>query len=302
MAAANGSGGASGAAGSTGTAGTAGDGADGGNLWFGEESVTLDRTVVALATSGGDCSEPVETSTFSADSDGTCGVTDTTDIGTHTAGELALGPLGFDQADDPTPVRLPQAGSVLLDAIPEADCTLDSDQRDAFRPQGNGCEVGAAEVRQPAVLGVVKTADPSTVTVGDSATFTVVVSNTGGVGIARADLTFTDDLCTLAFVSGDADGDNVLDDGESWTYNCSVATTAAGTLTNHVTVDSVDQDGNTQTASDDAAVTVQPAAVGGAGLARTGANRVGPLVNLGLLLIAIGMFAFAWRRRVLAGR
>jgi hypothetical protein len=69
-----------------------------------------------------------------------------------------------------------------------------------------------------------------------------------------------------------------------------------------VTVDSVDQDGNTQTASDDAAVTVQPAAVGGAGLARTGANRVGPLVNLGLLLIAIGMFAFAWRRRVLAGR
>jgi len=48
--------------------------------------------------------------------------------------------------------QLPQAGSVLLDAIPPASCQADgaagvtTDERGVARPQGPGCEIGAVEV------------------------------------------------------------------------------------------------------------------------------------------------------------
>jgi uncharacterized repeat protein (TIGR01451 family) len=151
------------------------------------------------------------------------------------------------------------------------------------------------------VHGVVKSAGAESVTVGDAVTFTVVVSNTGGVGIKRTDLTLTDDLCTLTFASGDTDSDNVLDGGESWTYTCSGTTATVGTLTNHVTVSGTDQDGNAVTASAEASVTVL--AVGAAEtargpLARTGPSGVGSSLNTALALIAVGGLALGLGRQV----
>lgn len=64
-------------------------------------------------------------------------------------------PLGFAALADnggPGLTQLPQAGSVLLDAIPPASCQADgaagvtTDERGVTRPQGPGCEIGAVEV------------------------------------------------------------------------------------------------------------------------------------------------------------
>lgn len=55
-------------------------------------------------------------------------------------------------AGGPTPTRVPDPGSPLIDAIPIASCQADgaagitTDQRGFARPQGPGCEIGAVEV------------------------------------------------------------------------------------------------------------------------------------------------------------
>jgi hypothetical protein len=39
-------------------------------------------------------------------------------------------------------------GSPAIDAIPESECAVETDQRGMARPQGNGCDIGAFEVQQ----------------------------------------------------------------------------------------------------------------------------------------------------------
>ena len=56
----------------------------------------------------------------------------------------ALGPL--QDNGGPTPTMLPGPGSAALDAIAPQDCTQATDQRGIARPQGAGCDIGAAEV------------------------------------------------------------------------------------------------------------------------------------------------------------
>jgi hypothetical protein len=69
------------------------------------------------------------------------GATDVLDEG----GDPLLGPLGDNGG--PTPTRLPETGSPLVDAIPATvvDCDGD-DQRGVSRPQGGACEIGAVEI------------------------------------------------------------------------------------------------------------------------------------------------------------
>jgi len=82
-----------------------------------------------------------------------CGFTQATDhsnAGTPTLGALASN-------GGPTQTHLPQAGSGLIDAVPNGACQLDgasgitTDQRALARPfpTGGACDIGAVEVKQP---------------------------------------------------------------------------------------------------------------------------------------------------------
>jgi hypothetical protein len=88
------------------------------------------------------------------DSDGSCGLSDPTDLSTV---DPLLGPLADNGG--PTPTHALLAGSPALDAIPPGDCTWDddgdpatpdvplaTDQRGAARPQGSARDIGAVEV------------------------------------------------------------------------------------------------------------------------------------------------------------
>lgn len=46
----------------------------------------------------------------------------------------------------PTQTMLPQAGNAAIDHVPNGQCVLPLDQRDASRPAGAGCDSGAVEV------------------------------------------------------------------------------------------------------------------------------------------------------------
>jgi hypothetical protein len=45
------------------------------------------------------------------------------------------------------PVRAPEPGSALIDAIPTSACPVAFDARGLARPQGSACDIGAAEAK-----------------------------------------------------------------------------------------------------------------------------------------------------------
>jgi hypothetical protein len=108
-------------------------------------------SVVALRQGGGpNCTIPGSTTSngFNFSDDASCGFTGTGDR--QNAGDPGLGALVNNGG--PTQTRLPQTGSLLIDAIPVASCQADgasgitTDQRGVERPQGPGCDIGAVEV------------------------------------------------------------------------------------------------------------------------------------------------------------
>jgi hypothetical protein len=123
-------------------------------------------SVVALAQGGGpNCTIPGSTTSngFNFSDDASCAFTGTGDR--QNAGDPGLGALASNGG--PTQTRLPQTGSLLIDAIPVASCQADgasgitTDQRGVERPQGPGCDIGAVEVE---VVG--PTAAPATPVAG----------------------------------------------------------------------------------------------------------------------------------------
>ncbi|MEY2452788.1 MAG: hypothetical protein QOD92_2362 [Acidimicrobiaceae bacterium] len=150
----NGNGGSGGAGGTAGTGETDGtDGADGSSAGGSISSSDLEAVGVVVGTSAedaNDCNYPeivggplfVESS-FSTDD--SCGFGDGSVQPFATFALTAFGDHG-----GPTDTRVPQAGSVLLNFIAPADCSVPDDQRAVSRPQETGCEVGAVEVT-PAV-------------------------------------------------------------------------------------------------------------------------------------------------------
>ena len=93
-------------------------------------------------------------------------------------------------------------------------------------------------------IAVAKTADPTTLLGGGEVTYTYEVTNTGDVPLSGVAEGITDDTCTpVTFVSGDEDGDGLLDTptsifedalDETWIFTCT--TTVTETTTNVVTV------------------------------------------------------------------
>ena len=70
-------------------------------------------------------------------------------------------------------------------------------------------------------INLEKTVAPELVPQGANTTFTLTVTNPGPAPLS--DITITDDTCTgITFVGGDANGDDVLQVGETWTYTCSM--------------------------------------------------------------------------------
>lgn len=108
-------------------------------------SVILSRSIVAH-NMGGDCSTAVVSRGYNLDSDGSCGLNETSDL---TADPL-LGPLQDNGGPTATHALLP--GSPAIDHIPTRLCPATLDQRGLPRPaDGNGdgllaCDVGAYEV------------------------------------------------------------------------------------------------------------------------------------------------------------
>jgi Putative pectate lyase-like adhesive domain len=128
-----------------------------------DATVTAFGTVVALPQGGvpnclGNEGTTVTSEGYNFSDDASCGFTGTGDR--ENAGDPGLGALGANGGYAPTMV--PQPGSPLLDAIPVAACQTGSaagvttDERDATRPQGTGCDIGAVEVEvvapAPAVI------------------------------------------------------------------------------------------------------------------------------------------------------
>jgi hypothetical protein len=124
--------------------------ADGANVGS-EAGLVSFGSVVALRQGGGaSCSisgSPTSNG-FNFSDDASCGFTGTGDR--QNAGDPGLGALVNNGG--PTQTRLPQTGSLLIDAIPVASCQADgasgitTDQRGVTRPQGPDCDVGAVEV------------------------------------------------------------------------------------------------------------------------------------------------------------
>jgi uncharacterized repeat protein (TIGR01451 family) len=103
-------------------------------------------------------------------------------------------------------------------------------------------------------ISVEKSADPTLLVGSGEVTYTYRVKNTGDVPLADVASRITDDTCSpLRYVSGDQDGDGLLDTpksifedavDETWVFRC--RTTVSETTTNTVTVNGtpVDQDGH----------------------------------------------------------
>lgn len=90
-------------------------------------------------------------------------------------------------------------------------------------PPVRGEDTAEVDVVDPAIK-IVKTADPTTVYPGGSVTYTYVVTNPGDVPLAG--VTVSDDKCSpVTYVSGDTNGNGLLEPTESWTFTCTTVIT-----------------------------------------------------------------------------
>ena len=101
--------------------------------------IFLSGTIVAGSDSN-DCSDTVEESDHSLDTDGSCGLSHVGDISDGTAD---LGPL--QNNGGPTETRVPQSESDAIDA--GGNNCPEGDQRFLPRPVGAACDIGAVEVQ-----------------------------------------------------------------------------------------------------------------------------------------------------------
>ena len=113
-------------------------------------------TVVASPHGSANCavSGAVTSNGYNFSDDASCSLQSAGDQ--QNAGDPKLAAIA--NAGGPTPTRVPQTGSGLIDAIPVGSCQADgaagvtTDQRGAPRPQGAGCDIGAVEVAAPVVV------------------------------------------------------------------------------------------------------------------------------------------------------
>ncbi len=91
---------------------------------------------------------------------------------------------------------------------------------------------GLCEAVQGPIIFVTKSASPLTVAPGGSVTYTYRVTNPGTVDLSGVTLV-DDKVSTVTYVSGDVNGDGLLQPGETWVYTAT--TTLQATTTNTAT-------------------------------------------------------------------
>ncbi|MBN1177896.1 MAG: DUF11 domain-containing protein, partial [Anaerolineae bacterium] len=161
---------------------------------------------------------------------------------TVTVDVLPTAPTGFSVEDGPCSQDSPSAdlcNTVTIDSINDniLDNQSDSEPTDVIVSD----------------IVIVKTASETTILAGERVLYTYVVTNPGQDSVSAVSV--VDDKCaTVAFVSGDTDGDGLLDPGEAWTYTCQ-STLTESTL-NTATVSATDALGDTLTDQDTAFVEV----------------------------------------------
>lgn len=121
---------------------------DTGGVLVDDSQLNLARSFIGDQRSGVDCAldgypgGTIASLGHNADSDGTCGLTEPTDL-------PVVVPLLGSLADNggPTWTHLPLVGSPLLDVIPLGvnGCGTTPDQRGVLRPQGPACDIGSTE-------------------------------------------------------------------------------------------------------------------------------------------------------------
>ncbi|HEV2780258.1 MAG TPA: choice-of-anchor Q domain-containing protein [Actinophytocola sp.] len=272
------------AAAAPGQAGEAGDSGGGSVGIFGVwASVSTVIGTTAASTDGPDCFTPAKRSEFSRSTDAdVCGFADGSTLAFDTFGLGALASNG-----GPTRTRLPAATSSLVDKVTGVNGQLASDQRGVGRPQAAGADIGAVEL-QLIDMVVTKSASATSVPAGTAVTFTITAKNVG-TSSPQPGVTVDDPNCSaVSAASGDANTNDTLDPGETFSYTCTATPTEVGTFTNTATVKITDGAGGeiSRTASVDVEVT---AAAGTPPLAKTGANNPAPELLTGVGLLAGGV-------------
>ncbi|MFQ5399230.1 MAG: multicopper oxidase domain-containing protein [Anaerolineae bacterium] len=113
---------------------------------------------------------------------------------------------------------------------------------DAFTRTVSSQATAFVEVIDP-VIDIFKTASSPTIRVGETVTYTYEVSSFFG-NDPLTNISIVDDKCSpVTFVSGDTNGDSVLDLDETWIYTC--ATVLTQTTTNTATATGTDSLGGT---------------------------------------------------------
>ena len=181
----------------------------------------------------------------------------------------------------------------------------------------------------PAIT-VQKSAEPTELGAGGGpVTYTYLVRNTGDVPLADLASRITDDTCSpVTYVSGDDDGDGLLDTptsifedalDETWVFTCTTSVTTTTTNTVVVTGTPSDPDGNPLcgpdsvggfppcdvTATDDAVVEVAgvpptppgPTPPDGGALPDTGVSGLGTMLATGAIALMLGSLLVAAARR-----
>ena len=112
---------------------------------------TVKNTIIANSSPAGDCAEGrVISLGHNLDSDGTCGLTEPTDLPNT---DPLLGPLADNGGPTLTHALLPTSPAIDAGSCMAVDGSpVTTDQRDATRPQGAACDIGAYEVQPPLTL------------------------------------------------------------------------------------------------------------------------------------------------------
>ena len=104
-------------------------------------------------------------------------------------------------------------------------------------------------------LSIDKTPDEQTINIGGDANFNLLVQNIGPLSLGNVQVADPDCDPPILFISGDGNGDSLLQPDETWAYACTVAGVTAD-FTNNASVTADDPGGGVLQSSDSATVTV----------------------------------------------
>jgi len=198
-------------------------GSTGSNIFNDEASMAIGNSIVANPVGGSNCFNSngfINSQGHNLDSGNTCGFTTTGDISNSNP---LLGSL--QDNGGPTVTHALTSGSPAIDQGDNGLCPA-ADQRGVSRPQGSSCDIGAFEAGTTADLTLSVTTSPTLISVSDTMTYTLVVTNQGLLPAASVVMTDTLPLSVM-HVTSFADGGGTCQ--YTSTVRCTLPTLAAGT-------------------------------------------------------------------------